>query len=247
MSDFDVFLADCPARTTLALIGDTWSVVVIMALGERPRRYSELLERIGGTRSPGATAAPTSWCPTPPRACGPRRSGRSSSGPSSTPTTSARRGCCGPSIRSCVRAGGCWSWPASSAPCGNCLHIRTSASSLDDVDATMVAWRDAVVEGRAGEQGWPEWINIPSVGQVVAVRVPARERRAADAQDGTLVAAICPGLVDTEASRPWFEKMSKAQTPTQAAVALVRLALDRPADPSFYGELVQCGRVIPSR
>jgi DNA-binding HxlR family transcriptional regulator len=48
MSDFDVFLADCPARTTLALVGDTWSVVVIMALGESPRRYSELLERIGG-------------------------------------------------------------------------------------------------------------------------------------------------------------------------------------------------------
>jgi DNA-binding HxlR family transcriptional regulator len=48
MSDFDVFLADCPARTTLALVGDTWSVVVIVALGERPRRYSDLLERIGG-------------------------------------------------------------------------------------------------------------------------------------------------------------------------------------------------------
>jgi DNA-binding HxlR family transcriptional regulator len=48
MSEFDVFLADCPARTTLALIGDTWSVVVIMALGDCPRRYGELLERIGG-------------------------------------------------------------------------------------------------------------------------------------------------------------------------------------------------------
>jgi len=48
MSEFDVFLADCPARTTLALVGDAWSVVVIMALGERPRRYGELLERIGG-------------------------------------------------------------------------------------------------------------------------------------------------------------------------------------------------------
>jgi len=48
MSEFDVFLADCPARTTLALVGDTWSVVVIMALGERPRRYGELLDRIGG-------------------------------------------------------------------------------------------------------------------------------------------------------------------------------------------------------
>ena len=48
MSQFDLFMADCPARTTLALVGDSWSVVVIMALGERPRRYTELLERIGG-------------------------------------------------------------------------------------------------------------------------------------------------------------------------------------------------------
>jgi DNA-binding HxlR family transcriptional regulator len=48
MSEFDVFLADCPARTTLELVGDTWSVVVITALGERPRRFSELRERIGG-------------------------------------------------------------------------------------------------------------------------------------------------------------------------------------------------------
>ena len=48
MSELDVFLADCPARTTLALVGDTWSVVVIMALGDCPRRYGELLERIGG-------------------------------------------------------------------------------------------------------------------------------------------------------------------------------------------------------
>lgn len=48
MSEFDIFLADCPARTTLDLIGDTWSVVVIVALGERPRRFSKLQERIGG-------------------------------------------------------------------------------------------------------------------------------------------------------------------------------------------------------
>jgi DNA-binding HxlR family transcriptional regulator len=45
---YDVFLADCPARTTLTLIADTWSVVVVYALGEGPRRYTELQERIGG-------------------------------------------------------------------------------------------------------------------------------------------------------------------------------------------------------
>ncbi|MEJ2858663.1 MULTISPECIES: winged helix-turn-helix transcriptional regulator [unclassified Saccharothrix] len=48
MSDFDVFLADCPARTTLDLVADTWSVVVVVGLGQGPRRYGELLERIGG-------------------------------------------------------------------------------------------------------------------------------------------------------------------------------------------------------
>jgi NAD(P)-dependent dehydrogenase (short-subunit alcohol dehydrogenase family) len=128
------------------------------------------------------------------------------------------------------------------------LHGRfdTGAMSLDDVDATMLAWRDAVVEGRAADEGWPDWINIPSkVGQVAAVRVLARERRDADARDGTLVAAVCPGLVDTEASRPWFDDMSEAQTPADAAAALLRLALEELADPRFYGELVQFGEVIP--
>ena len=62
-----------------------------------------------------------------------------------------------------------------------------------------------------------------------------------------LVAAICPGLIDTEASRPWFEDMSEAQTPTQAALAPLRIARDRTPNPSFYGELVQFGTVIPWR
>jgi carbonyl reductase 1 len=130
------------------------------------------------------------------------------------------------------------------------LHERfqTDAMTLDDVDATMLAWRDAVVAGRAADEGWPDWINIPSkVGQVAAVRVLARERRTADHVDGTLVAAICPGLVDTEASRPWFEDMSQAQTTAEAAVAPLRLALDPAPDRGFHGELVQFGRVLPWR
>ena len=127
------------------------------------------------------------------------------------------------------------------------LHERfdTGTMSLDDVDATMLAWQDAVVEGRAADVGWPEWINIPSkVGQVAAVRVLARERRAVDSIGDTLIASVCPGLVSTDASRPWFEDMSGAQTPAEAAVAPLRLATG-PVDPSFYGELVQFGRVVP--
>jgi DNA-binding HxlR family transcriptional regulator len=48
MSEFDLFLADCPARTTLSLIGDAWSVIVISGLGDGPTRYGSLQTRIGG-------------------------------------------------------------------------------------------------------------------------------------------------------------------------------------------------------
>jgi hypothetical protein len=51
-------------------------------------------------------------------------------------------------------------------------------------------------------------------------------------------------MIDTAASRPWFD-MSNAQTPAQAAVALLDLALDPALDPRFYGELIRFGRVIP--
>jgi DNA-binding HxlR family transcriptional regulator len=48
MAEHDVFLADCPARSTLDLIAGTWSVVVVFGLGRGPRRYSDLRDRIGG-------------------------------------------------------------------------------------------------------------------------------------------------------------------------------------------------------
>jgi carbonyl reductase 1 len=127
------------------------------------------------------------------------------------------------------------------------LHQQfdTDSMSLDDLDATMLAWRDAVRDGTASADGWPEWINIPSkVGQVAAVRVLARDRREADTRMGTLIAAVCPGLIDTAASRPWFDDMTGALTPAQAATHLLRLALD-PLRPDTYGELLQFGRGRP--
>jgi NAD(P)-dependent dehydrogenase (short-subunit alcohol dehydrogenase family) len=77
------------------------------------------------------------------------------------------------------------------------LHPRFDAPglTLDDIDATMLAWRDAVVAGTARDEGWPEFINTPSkVGQVAAVRILAHERAAGDRRRGTLVAAVCPGM-----------------------------------------------------
>jgi hypothetical protein len=50
---------------------------------------------------------------------------------------------------------------------------------------------------------------------------------------------------DTDASRPWFDDMSSAQTPTEAARWPVELVLGASFDPAFYGELVQFGKVLP--
>jgi carbonyl reductase 1 len=107
-------------------------------------------------------------------------------------------------------------------------RFDTDAMKLDDVETTTLARRDAVVEERAGNRAGPTG-STPRRrwGQVAAVRVLARERRSPDTQDGTLVAAVCPGLVGTEATRPWFEGMSQAQTPADAAVAPLRVARSR--------------------
>jgi carbonyl reductase 1 len=122
-------------------------------------------------------------------------------------------------------------------------------ATVDDlvaVDALVEDWRRAVHAGRAEADGYGGWLNIPSkVAQVAAVRVLARERRIADLAHNRLVMALCPGLIDTDASRPWFEDMSRAQTPTEAARWPVELALAPTFDPAFYGELVQFGKVLP--
>ena len=121
-----------------------------------------------------------------------------------------------------------------------------AADGLDAVDALVADWRAAVHAARADDDGFGTWLNIPSkVAQVAAVRAVARERRAADLAANRLVIALCPGLIDTDASRPWFDDMSGAQTPAQAASWPVDLVLADRFDPAFYGELVQFGRVLP--
>ena len=121
-----------------------------------------------------------------------------------------------------------------------------ATESLDAVDALVADWRAAVHAGRAEAEGYGTWLNIPSkVAQVAAVRALARQRRDDDLAHGRLLMALCPGLIDTDASRPWFEDMSTAQTPAEAAAWPVELALAPTFDPAFYGELVQFGKVLP--
>ena len=118
--------------------------------------------------------------------------------------------------------------------------------TLGEVADVVETYRSEVKAGTAEPNGWPHWLNIPSkVAQVAAVRAVAAARRDRDLTEQTLIAAVCPGLVDTPTSRPWFEDMSQAQTPDQAAVAVLDLLLERPFDPAVYGELVQFGKVLP--
>ncbi|MCP2360184.1 NAD(P)-dependent dehydrogenase (short-subunit alcohol dehydrogenase family) [Nonomuraea thailandensis] len=127
------------------------------------------------------------------------------------------------------------------------LHGRFDrAASLDEVDKQVAAWRDAVQDGSAAAGAWPAFVNIPSkIAQVAAVRALAGERRAEDLRRGILLAAVCPGMINTPTSGLWWD-VSGAATPAEAAVPLLDLALN-PIDPAHYGELVRYGRALPWR
>ncbi|MFF9623712.1 SDR family NAD(P)-dependent oxidoreductase [Streptomyces griseosporeus] len=125
------------------------------------------------------------------------------------------------------------------------LHHLFDGASLDQVEYAVESWRSAIHHRTAQEAGWPVWLNVPSkVAQVAAVRAVARERRAHDLAAGTLIASVCPGMVDTATSRPWFSDYSQAQTPAQAAEAVLDLVFTAPVDPALYGELVRFGKAL---
>ncbi|MGV9887196.1 SDR family NAD(P)-dependent oxidoreductase [Streptomyces sp. NPDC003395] len=125
------------------------------------------------------------------------------------------------------------------------LHHLFDGASLDQVEYAVESWRSAIHHGTAQEAGWPLWLNVPSkVAQVAAVRAVAAERRAHDLAAGTLIASVCPGMVDTATSRPWFRDYSQAQTPAQAAEAVLDLVFTEHVDPALYGELVRFGKAL---
>lgn len=44
----DAYARDCPTRQLLDRVGDKWSVLILLLLGEGERRFNELKRRIGG-------------------------------------------------------------------------------------------------------------------------------------------------------------------------------------------------------
>lgn len=123
------------------------------------------------------------------------------------------------------------------------LHARfdTDKVTLDDIEAALDGYVDAMERGSATAEGWPDWINIPSkIGQVATARIAAR-----DAPKGVLINAVCPGLMDTAASRPWFDDMSDALSTDEAATPIVDLLLTRRGAEAPNGQLIQFGKVLP--
>lgn len=45
---FDVYNADCPTRQVLSLISARWTILVVGALAQRPHRFGELRQLVGG-------------------------------------------------------------------------------------------------------------------------------------------------------------------------------------------------------
>jgi NAD(P)-dependent dehydrogenase (short-subunit alcohol dehydrogenase family) len=125
------------------------------------------------------------------------------------------------------------------------LHNRfDDLASLDDVDEQVAAWRDAVKDGSARASAWPGFINIPSkIGQVSAIRALARQRREQDIARGILVAAVCPGMMNTPTSAQWWD-VGAAPGPAEVAVSLLDRIL-QPLRPEQYGELLRSGHVLP--
>ncbi len=120
------------------------------------------------------------------------------------------------------------------------------AMSLDDIEDSMDQYVSAMENGRAVEDGWPEWINVPSkIGQVATARIAARDMIRAKPDSGILINAVCPGLIDTDASRPWFDDMSKAQSPREAAKPVVNTILLPTGTSEPNGQLVRFGNSLP--
>ncbi|AIA01529.1 carbonyl reductase [Streptomyces noursei] len=125
------------------------------------------------------------------------------------------------------------------------LHQRFDGASLDQVEYAVESWRTAIHHNTAAEAGWPRWLNVPSkVAQVAAVRAVAAARREHDLATGTLIASVCPGMVDTATSRPWFDDYRQARPPAEAARAVLDLVFTERLDPALYGELIRFGTVL---
>lgn len=130
---------------------------------------------------------------------------------------------------------------------GSLIHLNSSLHDLfnvetmsqEDINKTMSNYVEDVKSENDIQKGWPEWINVPSkIGQVALIKIAAKENT-----KNTSIFAVCPGLVDTDASRPFFDNMHEAQSPYEAAGHIISL-IEKPVE-EFTGKLIQFGKELP--
>lgn len=125
------------------------------------------------------------------------------------------------------------------------LRPQFEHRTLDQLEDVFDSYVELVETGRAEAAGWPAWINVPSkAGQVASMRAFVDELGDEAAKRDIVVTAACPGLVDTEASRPWFDDMSSAKTADEAAVDVLWLATLPAGSRAQHGKLVQYRQII---
>jgi len=125
------------------------------------------------------------------------------------------------------------------------LHglFDVSKMSVDDVDASTAKYLASLLAGTAAEEGWPSWVNTPSkIAQVASIKITARDPQWQ--ARGIRVNAVCPGLVKTDASKPFFDPAAweRAPSPLDASRPVVELLVGGGPE---HGELMQFGKAIP--
>ena len=121
------------------------------------------------------------------------------------------------------------------------LHSNFDSESLtiEQLTDSLKNYVECVKEGTDIEKGYPHWMNIVSkIGQVASLRIVAREWKEEAGKRKIMLNSICPGLLDTDASRPWFDNMSHALHPDDATDD-IWWVIEQGWQEGMYGKLYQ--------
>jgi carbonyl reductase 1 len=128
------------------------------------------------------------------------------------------------------------------------LHDKfdVTCQTVDGINTVMQNYIEQVQSGTDVQSGWPDWMNIPSkIAQVAVTKIAARDMLMQNAKEkNIMIMAVCPGLMDTEASRPWFKDMSRAKKPDEAADDVLWLVNQNEWNSALYGNLIQYKKEI---
>ncbi|GAA4872946.1 hypothetical protein [Ferrimonas pelagia] len=111
-------------------------------------------------------------------------------------------------------------------------RFDTDGAQFADIDAVMQHYVEAVEQGTAKAEGWPDWLQIPSqVGRVALTRVAAQWLARERPDSNILINAVCPDLHEGKASVDVKDVLWLASRPV--------------GSPSPQGQLVQGRSELP--